>query len=594
MFERGGRSARVGGSGDGSPDGEPWDDGPRGDEPAGGSAAGELDCGRLPGRLRTPSADDLESTPPGPQLVDVVALTDPTGLDEYALVELVAAWARLTSWTQARAAEAAAELARRGRMTVPPRAPEHETSAPVRRHEAGRGRQTTPRSAAAHELALRLCVTRDAAQRLIDLGRALAGPLTPVGAALSAGEIDLGRARAFADGLRDVPMPVAVAVQDVVLPSAPRRTARQVAQDVAAALVSVDEVEATRRHRRARTGRRVHHPAALPDGMAGIWAVLPAADAVALDLALDAAATAARSRGDERTSDQLRADALAAVGHAALGLGWIGAPPASTHGSPDAPPPVATGSRGAEPGPAGSPWPGDDAADSTIAPTPETFLVGTVGGRAPRVHVTVPLGVLLPPGPAPGAPGGSPFMSGAGAGAGSRPAHPRPDAQPSDPDPDRDPPDVGRPVRGEVAWLEGYGPVTPDVARALALGGVWSRLVTDPLSGVVRDVGRSRYRPPAELAELVRARDGTCVRPGCGTHARSCDLDHTVPFHHGGATAEWNLTALCPTDHRLKTAGGMVVRWRGPGVVDVELPSGHTYRREPDGTATLLPRGAAA
>ena len=67
-----------------------------------------------------------------------------------------------------------------------------------------------------------------------------------------------------------------------------------------------------------------------------------------------------------------------------------------------------------------------------------------------------------------------------------------------------------------------------------------------------------------------------------------------MPFHHGGSTAEWNLTALCPTDHRLKTAGGMVVRWRGPGVVDVELPSGHTYRREPDGTGTLLPRGAAA
>ncbi|TFH50888.1 HNH endonuclease, partial [Actinomyces viscosus] len=34
-------------------------------------------------------------------------------------------------------------------------------------------------------------------------------------------------------------------------------------------------------------------------------------------------------------------------------------------------------------------------------------------------------------------------------------------------------------------------------AWCLAAGGTWRRLVTDPLSGTVIDVGRSRYRPPA-------------------------------------------------------------------------------------------------
>ncbi|NWJ70321.1 hypothetical protein HX744_07205 [Pseudonocardia sp. ICBG1122] len=42
----------------------------------------------------------------------------------------------------------------------------------------------------------------------------------------------------------------------------------------------------------------------------------------------------------------------------------------------------------------------------------------------------------------------------------------------------------------------GRGPVPADLARALAAGGVWQRLVTDPLSGTLLDVGRTRYRPP--------------------------------------------------------------------------------------------------
>ncbi|OLO58364.1 DUF222 domain-containing protein, partial [Actinomyces oris] len=36
-------------------------------------------------------------------------------------------------------------------------------------------------------------------------------------------------------------------------------------------------------------------------------------------------------------------------------------------------------------------------------------------------------------------------------------------------------------------------------AWALAAGGTWKRLITDPVSGVVIDVGRTRYRPPAGL-----------------------------------------------------------------------------------------------
>jgi hypothetical protein len=139
--------------------------------------------------------------------------------------------------------------------------------------------------------------------------------------------------------------------------------------------------------------------------------------------------------------------------------------------------------------------------------------------------------------------------------------------------------------------LDRYGPISPDVARALAVTGTWQRLVTDPLSGVVLDVGRRRYTPPPDLADLVRARDRYCVRPGCGAPARACDLDHTVPYHHGGRTAHDNLGALCATDHALKTCGVYRVEQPRPGVFDFHLPSGHSYRREPDGSTTILDRG---
>jgi len=58
--------------------------------------------------------------------------------------------------------------------------------------------------------------------------------------------------------------------------------------------------------------------------------------------------------------------------------------------------------------------------------------------------------------------------------------------------------------------------------------GTWRRLVIDPIFGQVIDYGTTRYRPPTHLAELVIARDGTCLFPPCNRPARSCDLDITA------------------------------------------------------------------
>ena len=45
------------------------------------------------------------------------------------------------------------------------------------------------------------------------------------------------------------------------------------------------------------------------------------------------------------------------------------------------------------------------------------------------------------------------------------------------------------------------------------------RLVTDPVTGVLVDYGRTRYRPDAYLTGLTKARDVTCRAPGCTERA---------------------------------------------------------------------------
>ncbi|MGB9373340.1 MAG: DUF222 domain-containing protein, partial [Jiangellales bacterium] len=54
--------------------------------------------------------------------------------------------------------------------------------------------------------------------------------------------------------------------------------------------------------------------------------------------------------------------------------------------------------------------------------------------------------------------------------------------------------------------LDGYGAIDADHVRKLAFGDdtTWRRLLTDPVSDTLLDVGTTRYRPPARLERRVR------------------------------------------------------------------------------------------
>ena len=78
----------------------------------------------------------------------------------------------------------------------------------------------------------------------------------------------------------------------------------------------------------------------------------------------------------------------------------------------------------------------------------------------------------------------------------------------------------------DPAMVPGWGAITADTARFLASGladapaarpsggfgpeGTWRRILTDPQSGLVKDYGTTRYRPPQALADYIRTRDGRC------------------------------------------------------------------------------------
>ncbi|GAA3244828.1 HNH endonuclease signature motif containing protein [Pseudonocardia petroleophila] len=129
--------------------------------------------------------------------------------------------------------------------------------------------------------------------------------------------------------------------------------------------------------------------------------------------------------------------------------------------------------------------------------------------------------------------------------------------------------------------IAGYGPIPAHLARDVAADAVWRRLVTDPLSGAVLDHGRTTYRPPAGLADHVRARDLTCRAPGCRRAATTCELDHVIAWADDGATAEDNLACLCTAHHDLKEQPGWQVTLHPDRSLEWTTPTGHRYRTEP-------------
>ena len=113
--------------------------------------------------------------------------------------------------------------------------------------------------------------------------------------------------------LEDVPVPVALAVQDQVLPQAPRRSVSQVGRDIERALIEVDPDGHTERTRATVSRRCVSRPRPVGEVPCQVRLLLPTMDALLLDATLDAIAASARACGEQRTPARIRADAITAM-----------------------------------------------------------------------------------------------------------------------------------------------------------------------------------------------------------------------------------------------------------------------------------------
>ena len=633
----------------------------------GEDAGSAVDAADLAGKAGTAESEGLFSGEPGGDaaLAAVAEVRRVASAEEAAssglmalgaagLAELAAACHRLVAWASWGEALAAACLTGCGELSSHPGqwGPDGRVSSVVGFEER--------RFNATCLLSARLGVSRSRAGQIVDHGSALMDMgFNPTEVMERCGVLDAAKASLVTRRLGDVPAPVALAVQERVLPQAPRRSVSQVGRDIERALMEVDPAGHAERVRVNVSRRCVSRPRPVGEGMSQVRLLLPTMDALLLDATLDAIAASARAAGERRTLAQLRADAVTAMTLRTLRANQQ----AAYHRPTQAPDDGTSGGTGGSDGlgSAGGFGGGLDGL-SELGPVPTSLapprrstslgrllpdgvplegllssLSSLVGSASPwwppsgtrhlalpagihvDVQVTIPLNSLTDPdsltqiedptdnAPAEHDPGGrNPTTSGRSLPGSSGRSLPVPDpatpafscsaAHDSSPAASLSTALIAQPAASpaEVAEVRigARSVAVPALtAWALAAGGTWRRLVTDPASGVVIDVGRTRYRPPAGLADLVRARDRACVFPTCQTPAERCDIDHLTAWSQGGTTSLDNLATLCEAHHRLKhTPGWALTRDQASGILSWHTPDKTVYQRPPNGTITRLPR----
>lgn len=459
--------------------------------------------------------EELELMAAGPELAVLLGSVDRARLSEQDRVRLVQARNRLVSHQQA------------------------QLLADVYAVSWGEPPEDEPGQASRYpwaevELAFALRWTRIASGGRLEQARQLIEDLPAVQEALSAGQIDMPKALVIAElagWLEDVE--TARRLVDAVIDQAPRLTTGQLRARLRRLVLAIDPQAARRRCATAVTTRRVES-FDNPDGTGELWGrSLPPQDTAAVWQRLTAIARSAKTAGDPRSIDQLRADALLDL-LAGEGVAVGGPITSHTAGLPN------DEAEPAEPEPASPGWdpawpsqppPDPDLDDARVRPAAAAVAAPP---RRGVVDLQVPLVTLLRLAELPGE-------------------------------------------------LGGWGPVIADIARQVATkqtDGTWRFSVYDQL-GELAFHGITRQRPTAQTAAYVQARDHTCIASGCRRPATGCDLDHTIAKRHGGHSGPSNLGSLCRLHHRFKhTAGADLIQLR-PGVFGWSTPRGMQYVTTP-------------
>ncbi len=216
---------------------------------------------------------------------------DAFGLSEAARVDALAGLQRLSGWADAQQARLLAAM-------IPP------------------GADELTRELAAAEVGAALRLAPSSVMAKLQLAEELVRRLPGTLALLEAGQITARHATVLSDAIAPLSDELAATVEHRVLAGAGRQTVAAFRAAVQRAVLAVDPRQAEERHQAALEDRRVCvRPVA--DGMAELWALLPAEGAATLMTTLNAIA-AGKLPGEQRSADQRRADALVALASAAL------------------------------------------------------------------------------------------------------------------------------------------------------------------------------------------------------------------------------------------------------------------------------------
>ena len=220
---------------------------------------------------------------PGPQSLALMSVVEPDRLSPAEKIDLLVAYERHAAWLAACQARVLASVAR----------------------EAPRGEDDWVRD----QVAAALKLSGVAAARRIELAEALSARLPGTWTLLAEGKIGFLHALAIHEATSALADETVAAVEQRVLPRAPRQTLAEFKRSVRRAVIALDPRTAQERHVQAAEERSVSM-IPLDDGMAEVRAVLTAEGAATVMTALSSLAVRHRAPGDERTIHQRRADAF--------------------------------------------------------------------------------------------------------------------------------------------------------------------------------------------------------------------------------------------------------------------------------------------
>ncbi|HEY3717346.1 MAG TPA: DUF222 domain-containing protein [Jatrophihabitantaceae bacterium] len=223
---------------------------------------------------------------PGAEVVAPLAVIDPAAVDDAGRIDLLVAFERQIAWLHAAQQRVLAEL---------------DGSA-----LNWNGKQRIDYTQEQVGAALRLSPGH-AADRLA-VGRTLVDRLPTTLSMLDQGRITYLHAKKLAESVLPFTAKTTGEIEERVLRRAGDQTVGQFSASVRRAVIAADPRRAEQRHADALLERRVV-VTPQPDGMAELWAWLPAEGAALVKTVLDSLATT-KTPGDGRVIDQRRADAL--------------------------------------------------------------------------------------------------------------------------------------------------------------------------------------------------------------------------------------------------------------------------------------------